>query len=226
MERSSAIPEAVARFREEYRREVLPKNYSGIRHLIISNSIGLGTMALCLSRLENVRWWEWMIVPAGFLIGNYGEYHFHRGPMHHKTKGLEAGFLRHTVRHHHFYRHDAMAAESTQDYHMVLFPWWFLVVVIVVFGVPLALAAGFTVSSNAGWLLLFTITAYYLNYEWLHLAYHLPEDSWLRKLPFMNMLRQMHTRHHDPTLMHRWNFNITYPVFDWIYGTWKRGQES
>ncbi len=39
----------------------------------------------------------------------------------------------------------------------------------------------------------------------------------------MGRLRHHHTVHHDPRLMNRYNFNITYPIFDWLFGTWYRG---
>ncbi len=221
-----AIPDIVARFREKYREEVRPKNYSGWRHFAMTNAIGLSTIAFCASRLEDVKPWEWAIVPAGFFIGNIGEYQFHRGPMHHRWERLKAGYQRHTLRHHRFYTHEAMSVDSSDDFHIVLFPVWFLPVILTVFAIPLGLAARWLVSPNAGWLMVLTIAAYFLNYEWLHLAYHLPETHWVYRIPYLKELRKLHTNHHNPELMQRWNFNITYPVADLLYGTWWRGEKG
>jgi hypothetical protein len=33
----------------------------------------------------------------------------------------------------------------------------------------------------------------------------------------------LHTAHHDPHLMARYNFNISYPLGDWLCGTLYRG---
>ena len=38
----------------------------------------------------------------------------------------------------------------------------------------------------------------------------------------MQTLRRHHTRHHDLALMGRWNFNITFPIADWLFGTYYR----
>jgi sterol desaturase/sphingolipid hydroxylase (fatty acid hydroxylase superfamily) len=43
--------------------------------------------------------------------------------------------------------------------------------------------------------------------------------SWVGRLPFMDRLRKHHIRHHDRHLMTRYNFNITYPICDHIFGT-------
>jgi sterol desaturase/sphingolipid hydroxylase (fatty acid hydroxylase superfamily) len=39
------------------------------------------------------------------------------------------------------------------------------------------------------------------------------------RLPFISGLRRLHHRHHEPALMAKANFNITYPVGDWLFGT-------
>jgi sterol desaturase/sphingolipid hydroxylase (fatty acid hydroxylase superfamily) len=60
---------------------------------------------------------------------------------------------------------------------------------------------------------------YVLSYEWLHLAYHLPQDTVLGRNPLVRVLARHHARHHDPRLMQKWNFNVTVPLWDWVRGT-------
>ena len=82
---------------------------------------------------------------------------------------------------------------------------------------------GFAVSRDAALLGLATAMAYFVSYEWLHLAYHLPSSSRVFRLPWLARLREHHRRHHDPRLMKRWNFNVTVPVFDLLHRTrWPR----
>ena len=64
-----------------------------------------------------------------------------------------------------------------------------------------------------------TALAYFLNYEVLHLLYHLPDAHPLARLPLLPTLRRLHHTHHDPELMTRRNFNITYPLGDWVFRT-------
>jgi sterol desaturase/sphingolipid hydroxylase (fatty acid hydroxylase superfamily) len=47
----------------------------------------------------------------------------------------------------------------------------------------------------------------------------MPEDSFVGRLALVRVLREHHRRHHHPALMQRWNFNVTLPLFDWLYKT-------
>src|SRR5262249_10761628 len=87
--------------------------------------------------------------------------------------------------------------------------------------VPLALwAVG---HPNLGLLFLATAMAYTVGYEWLHLSYHAPADSFVGRSRLIARLRNHHAVHHAPELMQRWNFNVTIPLWDWVRGTIHRG---
>jgi len=77
-----------------------------------------------------------------------------------------------------------------------------------------------------GYLFVATAVGYFLNYEILHLAYHLPETSWLGGLTLIRRLKALHQAHHDPRLMSHWNFNISYPITDLLLGSLYRGKSS
>ena len=72
------------------------------------------------------------------------------------------------------------------------------------------------------WLALATAIAYFLNYEWLHFAYHCDPVSRIGKIPGVQTLRNFHLHHHNPRLMTHYNFNITYPIADWLFRTMYR----
>ena len=42
----------------------------------------------------------------------------------------------------------------------------------------------------------------------------------------MQALRRLHLHHHNPKLMSRYNFNITYPIGDWLFRTRHRPGEA
>ena len=63
---------------------------------------------------------------------------------------------------------------------------------------------------------------YFLNYEVLHTAYHLPDEHPLARVGLVKRLRWLHTIHHDPRQMATRNFNISYPLCDWLFGTLSR----
>jgi hypothetical protein len=88
--------------------------------------------------------------------------------------------------------------------------------------VPVWFLLAWTLSSNVAWLFIAAGLAYFLNYELLHTAYHLPEANPLARNPLIRRLRWLHQTHHDQSLMAHHNFNITYPFCDWLFGTLKR----
>jgi Fatty acid hydroxylase len=213
------VPERVAAFRDEYRRTKIGRFYSGRAHLLFTSSASLAVIGLASSRVRDPRAVEWLVVPITFLFANVAEYFGHKGPMHRPRAGLRLLFQRHTREHHHFFTHEAMAYASWRDVKMVLFPPLMLFFFLGVLAAPVAAAAFVLISPNAGWLMVATMMSYFLTYEWLHFAYHLDERSLLGRLPVLAILRRHHMAHHDQALMGRWNFNITFPICDYVFGT-------
>ena len=210
-------------YREEYRRKHVSPAYRGWLHLAFTVCVCLIAIAWCIAKVEDIRPWEWITIPLTFLYANLVEYVGHRGPMHHPQPGLRIIFERHARQHHRFFRDDAMAFDGPRDFHAVLFPPVLIVFYMAGFALPVGLLIGWLISPNVALLFVATAVAYFLNYELLHFAYHAPGNSWLARLPFMDRLRRLHTLHHRPELMQRYNFNITYPIGDRLFGTLYRG---
>ena len=216
------VPDVVTRFRADYRAREISARYSGALHFAFTTGLSLAVIGWCAWRLGSsvtIRPVEWLTVPLTFLFANFVEYCGHRGPMHHATRGLTVLHQRHTLQHHRFFTSDAMPAESRRDFKMVLFPPVLLLFFLGGHLVPVGLLLAAVASANVAYLFVTTGVAYYLTYEWLHLAYHLPGGHPIARLPFVAVLRRQHTVHHDPRWMQRCNFNITFPLFDRVYRT-------
>ena len=211
--------ESVARARAEFRENRVPGHYSGKLHLATVVGFSVLVAAGSLAMLSEVRPAEWLTIPLTFLYCNLAEYLGHRGPMHHKTRFLRGVFQRHTVEHHSFFTDEAISFDSPRDYRAVLFPPILLVFFFGFFAVPAGAVLYVLVSPNVSFLFVFTAILYYLNYELFHFSYHLDPQSWLGRLPVIRQLRRHHVRHHDKALMTRYNFNITYPICDRLFGT-------
>lgn len=211
-----------AAYRAEYRAEVLPTRYSGRLHFAFAVTSTLGALVFSVSQLHDVQALEWLCLPLAFLIANGAEYFGHRYPMHRALPGLKAMCKRHAGQHHRFYTHEHMVAADARDWHLVLFPPPMLLFFIGGIALPVGTLVFVLFGANVGYLFVATASAYVLNYECLHLAYHLPEDSFVGRLPLVGRLRVLHTVHHDPSRMTKVNFNITYPIFDLLMGTYRR----
>jgi hypothetical protein len=218
-----AIPEPVAAARAAYREERGRQWLVGWGHFAAITLIAAGTTALSARMVSQARWREWAAVPAGFLIANFVEWLAHRYPMHHPMRPLSVMYEMHTMRHHLMFTEATMEAETTGDFDMVLFSPGSLAFFMLGAAAPIASLFFLLVSRNAGWLFIALALDYYALYEYFHLAYHLPEDSWVGRLPGMAALRRHHTNHHNQELMADWNFNVTFPIFDAVFGThWER----
>ena len=175
--------------------------------------------ASSVAMLDDVRPAEWLAIPLTFLYCNVAEYLGHRGPMHNRTRFLAGIFQRHTVEHHSFFTDECISFDSPRDYRAVLFPPILLVFFFGFFAVPVGALLYFVVSPNVCFLFVFTAALYYLNYELFHFAYHVEPQSWLGRVPVIGHLRRHHVVHHRKALMTRYNFNITYPICDRLFGT-------
>ncbi len=212
-------PERVRTYREDYRREQIPARYSGWRHLAITTALCVGAIAAALSQIAQLSPVELTTVPLAWLAANFVEYGVHRGPMHHLRPGASRLYKRHTSIHHRFFSEQMMAVDGARDFHVTLFPAWIVLLFVGVIALPLAVVVGWLISPDVGLLFYAALVFYYLVYEWLHLASHMPETSVLGGLPGAALARRHHGTHHDPALMRRANFNFALPLADRLFGT-------
>jgi len=220
--RSVGLPDAVGRFRDEYRDREIPRNYQGQLHLVFTFGVGFTVLFIFLAQLHQVRPLEWLTLPLALVYANLVEYFGHRFPMHRPYPGLREIYKRHAGQHHRFFNHQAMPIDNLRDLRAVLFPPLLVVFFFGLFGLPVWLLLDWLFSANVAWLFIATGLAYFLNYEILHLAYHLPEQHWLARRGLVRRLCWLHRTHHDPRRMAQCNFNITYPLGDWLFGTLRR----
>jgi hypothetical protein len=216
------VDPSVARYREQFRVEENCTTYPGWLHFAFTSAVSIAVVILCLVNVEQVRPLEWLTIPVVFLYANLVEYLGHRGPMHHPVKGLGLIFYRHTKQHHRFFTNREMTFDSSNDHQPgndlrqqqrfqggavsagddPVLPRW----------IRRADVAHPVLRRHAA-------IAYFLNYEWLHFAYHCDPESRIGRIPGVQTLRKLHRQHHDQQLMSHYNFNITYPIGDWIFRT-------
>jgi len=197
---------------------VVPGWYRPGPHLAIPSVLGLGVMVAAIGRIHDLRWYELLAIPITLFASFALEWRAHRYVLHKKTPLLGILYRRHEHMHHVIYTYDDMQLRSPRELWLILMPAYAIVLVFFMV-VPFAVLTALLASTNAALLMVSTSMLFFLSYEWLHMAYHLPTNSFVGRLRFIQVLRELHRRHHDPSLMKRWNFNVTVPVFDWIKGT-------
>jgi hypothetical protein len=204
-------------FRADYRPRISPW-YSGLLHVFVIYAIGFAALAYCIPHIHTPSLAEWMVVPVVFLVCNLFEWWIHRFVMHRPVAGFMGIYRRHTLAHHQFFTDLEPTIDSTRDFRITFFPPYALITFMAM-SVPPALVLGVLWSPNAGWLLMCTTVGMYLNYELFHWCCHVKDDRVVRWVPFVNSLRRHHIAHHNQAIMMERNFNLTYPIADWLCGT-------
>ena len=206
------------RFRDEYQAQI-HRLYSGPVHIAVIYAVGLATIAWCASRLQGASW-EWLLVVPVFFFSNLFEWWIHKNVMHRLVDvwALRAIYDRHTRQHHQYFTDNEMTVSSSREWRIIFFPWRALFTFIAL-GTPFALALGYVVNPNAGYILMITIVGQYLIYETFHYCCHVRDNAIVRHTPFVNTIRRHHTAHHNYGIMMTCNMNLTFPIADWVMGT-------
>ncbi len=184
----------------------------------------LGLLAQAALFMGAAAWWlrdvrplEWLLLPAALVFANGVEWLVHRGPLHHPWTPRLA-YMRHTLTHHAAFSESDMSVRSWRELRIVLFPLYAFPALLLLVA-PVVALLWWARGRNAAALFVVASVFYYLLYELLHLAYHLPAGHRVARWRLVGWLRRQHQRHHDPRRMTDGNFNVSIPLFDWLLGT-------
>ena len=195
--------------------------YSGYLHYSFTVGFALAVGYWAVNHITTVTTADLIVIPFGIIYANFVEYIVHRYPLHHKYPGLGLLFDRHAVQHHRYFTHEAISAFTAKQYRFVLFPALAIVAFIPLAAGPAAYLISLLLGPNAGYLILAVSVLYFALYESLHLSNHLPRTHWCFKIPGVEWMCRFHRLHHDPRYSKKYNFNVTFPLFDIIFRTLK-----
>jgi hypothetical protein len=223
-EPQAAPPELVADTvlsREALRRKIVeetPSWYSPGGHFLFPSVVGLTIIALCVRSLTHPTIWQLLTLPISFIASNAFEWRAHKYALHRRTRLAAVLYDRHTPVHHRLFVTDEMAVRDPREVRLVLMPA-FAIVAVFVLVLPVFALLWTLLSWNTAALFMAASMGYVLLYEWLHLSYHLPTDSFVGGMRLIALLRRHHATHHDPTLMQKWNMNVSIPLWDLVSGS-------
>jgi hypothetical protein len=192
-------------------------------HLAFLSAVGIALIALAIASLRDLRPIELLAIPTVFLLANAGEWRAHRDLLHKRTR-LARLFDQHTPEHHRIFVAQDMAIRSAKEFRLVLIPSYAIPLIFLI-TLPITGAVLLVGQRNLAALFVATSMSYVLCYEWLHLSYHAPPDSFLGRRGLLARLRRHHAIHHHPALMRRWNLNVVCPLWDYVRGTIYQGPD-
>ena len=213
-------------FRSRYRADIHPL-YNPWLHGAFVLLFGVLAIGGFWSTVHQVTPQEWLAVPLTLLFFNFGVYSVHRHLGHHKKSFARMFYARHAGDHHSFFAPGHMTYDSARDWRVILFPAWLIVLHTGVITLPLWwLLKQF--DANVAGLFGGCLVLGYLAYEVFHACEHLPPSNPVTRLPWIRQMRRLHELHHRRELMQERNFNIVFPLMDYLFGTlyWEPEQIS
>jgi hypothetical protein len=210
-------------FRQIPRAENIPAGYSPGWHVArtLALAIVIGTLGGYLAR--SARLVDWLFVPGFLVVANLIEYAFHRGPMHH-PRPPRILYHNHTLIHHRAFLHEHMQIDDFRELSLIMMPWYTMLLLFILAS-PIALAAAAVRGPGVAGIFFLMAASYFVLYETLHSLYHMP-PAVLRRLHLggrvFSALQAHHRRHHHLDRMTFVNFNVTFPLWDWLLRTKER----
>ncbi|MFW0753753.1 SRPBCC family protein [Pseudomonas sp. H11T01] len=204
-------------FRTRYRAGIHPL-YNPWLHGGFVVVFGLLCIGFFWSTLDRVQPLEWLAVPLTLLFFNVCIYTVHRHLGHHKKTFARMFYARHAGDHHSFFAPGHMTYDSARDWRVILFPAW----LIVLYSLVIILPAWWLLkqlNANVAGLFAGCMILGYLAYEVFHACEHLPPGNPITRLPWIRQMRHLHELHHRRELMQERNFNIVFPLMDYLFGT-------
>jgi hypothetical protein len=212
-----AVRQTTEGFRSRYRAAIHPL-YNPWLHGAFVLLFGALAISVFWSNVHQVQPAQWIAVPVTLLVFNLGVYMVHRHLGHHKKGFARLFYARHAGDHHSFFTPGHMTYDSARDWRVILFPAWLIVLHTLVVALPLWWLLKH-IDTNVAGLVGGVLVLGYLAYEVFHACEHLPSHNPLTRLPWIRQMRRLHELHHRRELMQERNFNIVFPLMDYLFGT-------
>lgn len=207
-------------YRQYFREEIIPTYYYGRLHVLINGLLLLGIIFFSCSKIEAPTFFQFLLLPLMLVVGNIAVFIIHRYILHRKISFFPYAYKIHTQMHHQFFTDEHIVYRDTRDFYILFFPPEVVIVFSFVFCPMIFFMASLLFSFNVAYFLVLGAAIYFILYEVFHFISHLPLEHFLLKFPLFFYMREHHRHHHNPKLMRDYNFNIVYPLCDFIFKTY------
>jgi len=202
----------------------IPPRYSHRVQMARTAALATGLLVIAAAVGRHAPPAAWLLLPAVWVFANFFEWTVHRFPMH-RALVPRIMYRNHAQIHHTAFTDEAMAIEEPRELWLIMMPWYTIVMLLVAAS-PAAVAVALVGGLPLAGIFYVGALSYFLFYEALHAAYHLPATT-LKRLglgegTLFAKLRAHHAHHHTLKRMAHVNFNVTVPLADTLLGTRER----
>ncbi|WP_235826792.1 sterol desaturase family protein [Facilibium subflavum] len=183
-----------------------------LQHKTVQTLILLFSILLITLITTGLLWQHFLWIFVPIIIAPFYEWYAHKFLLHAKLSKKPGWFRDFQIRLHHGHHREP------QDFTLLFAPWLAIIIHLIQTYLLFALL---TLSFTTA-LVAFTFgILYYLFYEWMHLAHHIP--AYQPKTKVGQKLKRAHMRHHFHNENYCWG--ITNHIGDLCFGTFKERDE-
>jgi hypothetical protein len=207
-------------YRLWFRAERIPQQYRPWMHVMFNGGVLLSLSLFSLLMIQSWNLTVLIIFALSLVLGNFFVWAVHRYPLHRRYKYWTFPYDTHTVVHHRYFTADSITYDDSKDLYAIFFPISAVAGFAFLAQPALYFSVRYFFGSDLAFPLMASTSLYFLLYEFVHWASHLPTDHLLMKIPWLRFMRTHHLVHHNPKLMMKYNFCIVYPLMDMLLGTY------
>lgn len=172
-------------------------------------------------QVENTSILELFTIPVMLVFGSFVVWAFHKYPLHNRFSFFPYPYKKHTVEHHTLYTYHDLDIKHFKEIPYIMFGVLDVSGFALIFVPILYFLTSFLFNSNVVNLIIACSSGYFIIYEFMHTISHLPNDHKILKFRYFKFMWNHHRIHHHPRVMNKANFNIVFPIFDYLFGTLK-----
>lgn len=208
----------LAQFRLHFRKDILPKWYSGRVHLWALATIIPAMFIYSLTLIQEFTWGGVATFIVTLFWIHFMLYALHRWLLHKRVPMMDWAYRVHMT-HHRLYDDQNMTYEHIDDLYMLLLPPWTALSYYLVTGPSFLIPLYFILPVNLFYYSLSAFVIFYFIHEISHYVSHLDGNRAIFRIKLFAWVRSHHLPHHNPRLMNKGHFDITYPCYDFVFGT-------
>lgn len=203
-------------------KEERPLTYRYTLKIFFNGGVLLAITFYFLANLKDPSLIEFLTFPMMLIFGSLTVWLVHKYPLHRRLSVFPYAYRKHTIEHHSLYTYHDLEIKNFKEIPYIMFGVLDVIGFALVFVPIMYFINSLIFSENVVNMIIASSSGYFLIYEFFHTISHLPSNHPILKVRYFKFMWNHHRIHHHPRAMNSTNFNIVFPIFDYLFGTLKK----